>query len=332
MIEFAWPFLFLLLPLPLIFLKWFPIKSFNQSAALKVPELNDFMQMHSSLPASLPKLKTLLTSLIWIALVTAAARPQWIGNPIEIPQSGRDLMLAIDLSGSMQIRDFEISGKTIDRLTASKIVAGDFIDRRRGDRIGLILFGSQAYLQAPLTFDTSTVKQLLMETEIGLAGSDTSIGDAIGIAVKQMRNSPQNSRVLILLTDGVSNAGELSPEKAAEIASHEKLKVHTIGIGSKGRVVNTLFGARQTNPSADIDEKALKMVADKTGGKYFRAYNTQELVKIYQEIDQLERIEQAQHFYRPTEEMYFWPLLMALTCIGILMGYEALFLASRWQI
>lgn len=324
MIEFAWPYLFLLLPIPLIILKWFSARQSHAHAALKVPEINDFIHLQSQSPTALPQLKTLFTFFIWIALVTAAARPQWIGKAIEIPQSGRDLMLAVDLSGSMQIKDFESNGQKVDRLTVSKMVAGDFIDRRKGDRIGLILFGTQAYLQTPLTFDTSTVKELLKEAEIGLAGKDTAIGDAIGMAVKQLRDSPQTSRVLILLTDGVNNAGELSPEKAAEIASHEHLKVHTIGLGSKSMVVNTMFGARQVNPSAEIDEKALKLVADKTGGKYFRAYNTQELAQIYQEIDQLESIERKNHFYRPTEEIYFWPLLIAIICIGMLMGFEAI--------
>lgn len=324
MIEFAWPYLLFLIPIPLIMHKWFSSSQSHAHAALKVPEINDFIHLQNDPSTSLPKFKTLFAFIIWSALVAAAARPQWIGNAVEIPQSGRDLMLAVDLSGSMQIKDFEIKGQAVDRLTVSKMVAGDFIDRRKGDRVGLILFGTQAYLQTPLTFDTSTVKQLLKEAEIGLAGKDTAIGDAIGMAVKQLRDSPQTSRVLVLLTDGVNNAGELSPEKAAEIASHEKLKVHTIGLGSKSMVVNTVFGARQVNPSAEIDEKALKLVADKTGGNYFRAYNTQELAQIYQEIDQLESIERDNQFYRPTEEIYFWPLLIAVMCIGALMAYESM--------
>lgn len=329
MIEFAWPYLFLLFPLPWILSKLFPGNPSHERAALKVPALHDFIDFRNPSPASLPKLKTAFAFLIWIALLTSAARPQWIGNSVEIPQSGRDLMLAVDLSGSMRMEDFEINGKYTDRLTASKIVAGDFINRRKGDRIGLILFGSQAYLQTPLTFDLPTVSQLLKEAEVGLAGNETAIGDAIGLAVKQLQDSPQASRVLILLTDGNSNAGELSPEKAAEIASHAKLKIHTIGIGVNRIQVQTIFGARQINPSAEMDEKTLQMVAEKTGGKYFRAYNTQELAQIYNEIDQLESIERKHKFYRPTDEMYYWPLLIALLCYGIMMAYESIL---RWQL
>lgn len=319
MIEFAWPYLFLLAPLPWIIYKLLPTCNFNQHAALKVPELQDFSNFSKQTSSSLPKLKTLALIFFWLALLTAAARPQWVGDRVEIPQTGRDLMLAVDLSGSMQVRDFEINGQYTDRLTALKLIASDFIDRREGDRIGLILFGSNAYLQTPLTFDISTVKELLMEAAVGLAGKETAIGDAIGLAVKHLRNSPETSRVLILLTDGNNNTGELTPEKAAEIATHINLKIHTVAIGAKEMVVQTFFGTQRVNPSADLDEKTLKMVAEKTGGTYFRAYNTNELVQIYKEIDRLESIERNKEFYRPVDEMYFWPLLAAMISVAIIL-------------
>ena len=322
MIEFAWPYVFLLLPLPWFVYKFFPPSQFNEHAALRVPELSDFDHFQQNSSSTIPKLRTSFVFFIWLLLLTSAARPQWVGKIIEIPQSGRDLMLAVDLSGSMQTKDFEINGQITDRLTALKLIASDFIERRKGDRVGLILFGTNAYLQTPLTFDLATVKQLLMETAVGLAGKETAIGDAIGLAVKQLRDSPQASRVLILLTDGNHNAGELTPEKAAEIASHVKLKIHTVAIGAKEMLIHTFFGTKRVNPSADIDEKALKEVAEKTGGKYFRAYDTKDLVQIYQYIDDLESIERTNQYYRPTEEMYHWPLLFALICAGMLMGYE----------
>lgn len=322
MIEFAWPYLFLLISLPWIIYKFFPASSRDENHPLRVPELNDFASFEKHSGSSLPKMKTFLAFLIWLALLTSAARPQWIGNPIEIPQSGRDLMLAVDLSGSMQMTDFQINGHQTDRLTASKVIASDFIDRRKGDRIGLILFGSHAYLQTPLTFDLPTVKQLLMEASVGLAGIETAIGDAIGLAVKHLRESPQESRVLVLLTDGNNNSGQLTPEKAAEIASHVNLKIHTVAIGAKEMVVQSIFGSKKVNPSAEIDEKALKSVAEKTGGKYFRAYNTEELAQIYQEIDRLEAIERTNQFYRPTIELYKWPLMAALIGMGFMMCYE----------
>lgn len=327
-IEFAWPYLFILIPLPWLVYQFLPSSNFSENAMLKVPELNDFSFFQLPSSTSPPRWKTCFMICIWLALITSAARPQWIGNTVELPQSGRDLMLAVDLSGSMQYQDFEINGKRIDRLSALKLIASDFIERRKGDRIGLILFGSQAYLQAPLTFDVSTVKQLLMESVVGLAGTDTAIGDAIGLAVKQLRERPQASRVLILITDGVNNAGELTPEKAAEIAAHEKLKIHTIAIGSKHNSVQTPFGARMMASTAEIDEKALQLVAQKTGGEYFRAYNAHELAQIYQHIDKIEQLEQANQYYRPIQEMYYWPLAIALACLGGMMSYEWI---RRWQ-
>lgn len=320
MIEFAWPYLFLLLPVPLILAFLLPKKSGSETAALRVPDLDDFVILQSSVAIRKGGyFPLLLCTLTWIALVTAAARPQWIGEPIEIPQTGRDLMLAVDLSGSMMINDFELKGQAVDRLTALKMILGDFIDRRKGDRLGLILFGSQAYLQTPLTFDATTVKQLLMEAVVGLAGKETALGDAIGLAVKQLRDSPQESRVLVLFTDGNNNTGELVPEKAAELAANAKLKVHTVAIGSSEAMVQTLFGTRRVHPSADIDEAALQMIAEKTGGQYFRAYDTKDLVKIYQRLDQIERIEHESKTFRPTAEYYFLPLMAALLLLGSLM-------------
>lgn len=331
MIEFAWPLIFLFLPLPWFVFKLLSPCNLENRASLIVPDLSDFNAFRQKSSQSFSKARVLFALLMWVALVGAAARPQWVGDLIEIPKTGRDLMLAVDLSGSMQLKDFEVNGKMVDRLTALKIVAGDFIERRIGDRIGLILFGSNAYLQAPLTFDTATVKQLLMESEVGLAGNETALGDAIGLAIKQMRQPKssaseidKNNQVLILLTDGVSNAGELTPERAAEIASHSKLKVYTIAIGAKDMVIQTLFGPRKVDPSASIDEEALRLIANKTGGKYFRAYDTKELAQIYGEIDELEEIEQTHQYFRPTEEVYFWPLLFALICAGILLCYKSL--------
>ncbi len=319
MIEFATPYVFLLLPLPLIFYFLIPQAKGSESAALKVPDIDDFAPFQRTISVRKRNFFTLiLTCLTWIALVTAAARPQWVKNPIQIPQTGRDLMLAVDLSGSMMMEDFEVRGRAVDRLTALKLILGEFIDRRKGDRLGLILFGSQAYMQTPLTFDTATVKQLLNEAVVGLAGKETAIGDAIGLAVKHLRDTPQESRVLILLTDGINNTGELSPEKAAELAANAKLKIYTVAIGSNEAIVQTLFGARRIHPSADIDEEGLKFVAEKTGGHYFRAYDTKDLVKIYQKIDQLEMMEKENKTYRPKDDIFTIPLLLALTLIGIL--------------
>lgn len=322
MISFEWPFLFFLLPLPYLVYLFFPSSEGGKESALRVPTLKEFQVAAAKKTHALSYFQWAFALLFWGFLVGAAARPQWVGEQVQIPQNGRDLMLGVDLSGSMQIQDFEISGKAIDRLSAAKVVAGDFIMRRRGDRVGLILFGSQAYLQTPLTFDTKTVKELLDESAVGLAGTETAIGDAIAMAVKHLEGSKKNSRIFILLTDGINNAGELSLDRAAELAEHANLKVYAVGIGSDKVSVNTPFGMRQMALAQTIDEKALKAVAEKTGGKYYRAHNTKELANIYKEIDRLEMVEQEAKTYRVTDEIYFWPLAASLLCICFLMISE----------
>jgi Ca-activated chloride channel family protein len=244
--------------------------------------------------------------------VSAAARPRWVGEQLELPVSGRDLMLAVDLSGSMEIEDFVIDGDAVDRLTATKYVASDFIARRNGDRLGLILFGRNAYLQTPLTFDLTTVRTLLLESVIGLAGKETAIGDAIGLAIKRLKDNDEQSRVLILLTDGANTAGEVTPLKAAELAATHGLKIYTIGIGADEMIRRTLFGRQRVNPSRDLDEKTLRAIAEQTGGQYFRARDTAELERIYTQLDELEPVEAEQQTFRPVQALFVWPLAAAL--------------------
>lgn len=322
MIEIAWPYVFLLIPLPWLVYRYFPSCNWNASLPLKVPVWDDFVVFQKNHGLRIPSRNLSWAFTIWFLLLTSASRPQHLGERVEIPQSGRDLMLAVDLSGSMQFKDFEINGQLTDRLSALKVIVSDFIERRKGDRVGLILFGAQAYLQTPLTFDLATVEQLLMESFIGLAGNETAIGDAIGLAVKQLRDSPEKSRVLVLLTDGNSNAGELSVEKAAELSEHAKLKIYTVAIGSKEAVVPSFFGPRRVALSSEIDEELLRKVAEKTGGQYFRAYNTAELAQIYRLIDQLEMIERTNQSFRPVDELYAWPLGAAFACMGIWVFYS----------
>ncbi len=318
MIHFEWPWLLLCLPLPLL-IRWLmpPVNPVEQ-AALKVPFLEDFGELQSQYFVKRKRWPIWLAVIAWFFLIIASMRPQWLGEPIEQAVTGRDLMLAVDLSGSMEEQDFVINGEQVDRLTATKMVAGEFISRRVGDRIGLILFGSKAYLQAPLTFDRKTVLTLLNESAIGLAGKNTAIGDAIGLAVKRLRKQSANSRVLILLTDGANTAGEISPLKAAELAAKEGLKIYTIGVGADEMLVRSLFGVRKVNPSRDLDEKTLRAIAEKTGGKYFRARNTEQLEEIYKILDQLEPVEKDQQFFRPRTELFHWPLAVALILSAII--------------
>ena len=217
MIAFEWPWLGLLLPLPFL-LRWLlPAKPQAEQAALIVPFLNDFPGGESRQVGSQQRWPLRLAAFAWIFLVIACTRPQWLGEPLELAVNGRDLMLAVDVSGSMDEKDFVINGQAYDRLTATKYVVGDFVQRRVGDRIGLILFGTQAYLHVPLTFDRKTVQTLLNEAFIGITEDEpqTSIGDAIGLAIKRLQDQKADSRVLILLTDGANTAGELAPLKAA---------------------------------------------------------------------------------------------------------------------
>ncbi len=326
MINFEWPWIAALLPLPIIIRFLFPPAEVVNEAALRVPFLTEF-STHSNDGHHVDVKRRLiwLAIIAWCCLVTAATRPQWLGDFIDIPISGRDLMLAVDLSGSMEEEDFIIKDDKVNRLTATKYVAGEFIERRVGDRLGLILFGEQAYLQTPLTFDRLTVKTLLYESAIGLAGKSTAIGDAIGLAVKRLRDQDEKSRVLILLTDGANTAGEVEPLAAADLAARENMKIYTIGIGADEMIVRSIFGSRRVNPSADLDEKTLSAIADKTGGRYFRARDTEQLEQIYELLDELEPIEKDVQRFRPQTALFYWPLAIALVlmCIVIMLRHSS---------
>lgn len=314
MMTFEWPWLWVLLPLPLLLRRLLPAHADAQQAALIVPFLDDFGGGQSPTFAIDRRWPLRIAALAWLCLVAACARPQWLGEPLELAVNGRDLMLAVDLSKSMEEQDFVIQNQRYDRLTATKYVVADFVMRRVGDRIGLIVFGTQAYLHVPLTFDRKTVQTLLNEAFIGMTDDEpaTAIGDAIGLAIKRLQAEKSNSKVLILLTDGANTAGEMSPLKAAELAAENHLKIYTIGIGADEMLVRSLFGTRRVNPSADMDEKTLKAIADATGGRYFRARNTEELNQIYEVLDQLEPVEKDKQFFRPKAELYYWPLSLAL--------------------
>jgi len=310
-IEFAWPWAFAALPLPLLSAWLLPRAPEQTGAALRMPFYAALQGTLGSTRSAHPRLRLILAILAWLCLVGAAARPQYLGEPVQLPITGRDLLLAVDISGSMEIEDMVLGRKVATRLRAVKAVAGDFIERRKGDRLGLILFGYQAYLQTPLTFDRDTVRTQLDEAAIGLAGKRTALGDALGLAVKRLRNQPQENRVLILLTDGTSNAGSVEPLRAADIAAAEGVRIYTIGVGADERIVQGLFGSQRVS-NTDLDEKTLKAIAEKTGGRYFRARDIRGLQEIYQLLDQLEPVSTDQEVFRPVHELYNWPLGMAL--------------------
>lgn len=319
MLQIEWPLVFLAIPLPILAYLLLPAGRLQARTALRVPVIDDYRLGTSA--ASIPqprRWRQWLAVLAWLLLVLAASRPQWLGEAVSMPVSGRDLMLAVDLSDSMRTADFRIAGEQVNRLQATKQVASKFIERRRGDRLGLILFGTRAYLQAPLTFDNKTVIRLLQESALGLAGERTAIGDAIGLAIKRLDLESDNSRVLVLMTDGANTAGEVSPLKAAQLAADRGLKIYTIGIGADQEVETTWFGLRRRNPSAQLDEKSLRAIARISGGRYFRARDSDELEQIYRELDKLEPMPRDTEKLRSVSALFVWPLGIALALAAML--------------
>ncbi|WP_158769433.1 VWA domain-containing protein [Paraglaciecola sp. L1A13] len=326
MFEFAWWWMWFTLPLPVL-VYFLPAKAPIQSAALRVPYLPTGLQSVSQPPASKRIFLTFAT-IAWIALISAAARPQWLGEPISIPAEGRDLMIAVDLSGSMKIDDMQVNGRQVDRLQMIKSVLSDFIERRVGDRLGLIFFADTAYLQAPLTYDRETVAQLLDESLIGLVGEQTAIGDAIGLAIKRFKSKKESNKVLVLLTDGQNTAGNITPEQANELAVANGVTLYTIGVGADQMIVQSVFGNRRVNPSQELDEDMLTKLAETTGGRYFRARDAQSLQEIYGKLDELEPIARESRQMRPLQALYFYPLGLALL-ITFLLGLKPLL--SAWM-
>ena len=314
MIELLWPWLLLLAPLPLAVMYWWPPAG-SAEPALHAPFFVRWQQLSGGsegLRRARSALTQILLWLIWLTLLLAAARPQWIGDPVALPSEGRDLLVAVDISGSMRQEDMRLGRTEVQRITVVKQVVGEFIEQRRGDRLGLILFGENAYVQSPLTFDTQTVGRFLHEAEIGFAGEQaTAIGDAIGLAVKRLRDRPAASRVVVLLTDGASNAG-VDPKMAAAMAAGLGIRIYTVGVGADEMIVRGLLGSRRVNPSRDLDESTLLDIADVTGGQYFRARDPAELAEIYRVIHAMEPVEQEEATYRPTRSLFYWPLGVAL--------------------
>jgi Ca-activated chloride channel family protein len=316
-LKMWWPLL--LFPLPWIFRAMLKRAANMDTGLLRVPffaSINEMANRNERNPGALSRGMRLLLLTIWALLVFAAAGPLHIGEPVTIRDKARDLMLAVDVSGSMVYQDMRVKGEQTDRLSAVKHVLHDFIKRRNGDRMGLILFGSQAYLQTPLTFDHVTLRQLLDEAQIGIAGKATAIGDAIGLALKRLQDRPSDSKVLVLLSDGANTAGEVAPLQAAELAAQKGLKIYTIAMGADELVVpgilGTSLGARRINPSADLDEPTMIKIAEITGGQYFRAKSTESLRQIYQLLDELEPVESDPETFRPIRALYYYPLGLAL--------------------
>ncbi|MCF6434773.1 MULTISPECIES: vWA domain-containing protein [Pseudoalteromonas] len=321
MFEFSWPWAFVLLPLPWLLAKLKPVQ-YTANARLRMPSFANLAELAPKAVQQSRKIHW-LELLIWLLLVVAAANPKWLDEPIALPNEGRDIMLAVDLSGSMTEQDMEYQGRYVDRLSVVKAVLSEFIEQRQGDRLGLILFGDTAFLQTPLTRDLNTVSQMLSEAQIGLVGRATAIGDALGLAVKRFSQKQQSNRVLILLTDGQNTAGNLSPDDALILAREEGIKVYTVGVGSDGRRGFSLFGMGGVGGS-NIDEATLKHISKETSGLYFRAKDVAGLQQIYQELDKLEPVSDEAQTFRPQLALFYWPLAGALLLITLTILLKAL--------
>ena len=321
---FAWPWLLAAIPLPWLVHALLPARP-SQVPALRVPWGERLRKVASGgLLQATSRSFPWLAMLAWSLLCVAAARPQDLGPPIAPPQVGRDMMLAVDLSASMGEEDMELGGRLVDRLTAAKAVLADFLDRRVGDRIGLVVFGDRAFALTPLTLDRDSVRQQLDASVVGLAGRATALGDAIALSTKRLQQQDTEQRVLIVLTDGVNTAGVLEPAKAAQIARDAGVRIHAIAFGGEGGGALSVFGFSLPTGGDEVDEAGLQKIAQLTGGRFFRARDTEALAGIYAEIDALEPVKRQGQAVRPKIERYPWPLGLALAA-----GVLALLLRRR---
>ena len=289
--QFQDPWLFLLLALiPLLIYRTLK----NRPATLHFSSLDSLKALHRKGVDLLAATPLILRCLAIALLVTALARPQEGRKSTEILSAGVDILLAIDTSGSMRAMDFEKNNQPVDRLTVVKDVVSEFIDSREFDRMGMVVFGNEAFTQCPLTLDHDIIHSFLNKLQIGVAGDSTAIGSAIGISVKRLKDLESKSKVIILLTDGRNNAGNITPFQAAEIAESYDIKIYTVGVGTQGEApfpINTPFGQKMLMQRVEMDEDSLKKIAKQTGGRYFRATDSDSLKQIYEQIDSLEKSE-----------------------------------------
>ncbi|MEF1289345.1 vWA domain-containing protein [Vibrio sp. M260118] len=313
-ISFEWWWAFLLLPLPLVI--YFIVPPARATAPIQLPYLP------KSADGAAPKkhIARLLVCLVWLAFVTALARPVWYGAPVTTSPKHRDLMLVLDLSYSMSQKDMQDDQQEyIDRLSAVKQVVSEFAQQREGDRLGLVLFADHAYLQTPLTLDRNTISQQVNSLVLKLIGDKTAIGEGIGLATKTFIDSDAPQRVMVLLSDGSNTSGVLDPIEAAKIAQKYNSTIYTIGVGAGEMMVQDFFMTRKVNTAQDLDEKTLSEIAQITGGQYFRARNADDLAKIYETINQLEPISNATQTWRPQTEWFSLPLAIALFAFTLLL-------------
>jgi Ca-activated chloride channel family protein len=318
MFEFTYLWMFLLFPLPLL-ARYFLKNRKRSYTQVWIPLAQGISEQQSETTKN--HLESTIPWLVWCLLLAALAKPIWFGEPIRIQQESRDMIVALDLSGSMEVEDMPLNGKAVDRLTLVKNLLNEFIELRHGDRLGLILFADHAYLQTPLTFDLNTIKQMVAETELGLVGRQTAIGESIGLAIKRFVENKNEQRVLILLTDGANTSGVIDPIQAAQQAAKNNITIYTVGIGADEMLRKSFWGTQRVNPSAELDEKALTEIANLTGGQYFRARSQDDLENIYQQLNSLEPIASDFLEFRPEKNLFYWPLSLATLILLIFALY-----------
>ncbi|NRB56173.1 MAG: VWA domain-containing protein [Salinicola sp.] len=324
MIELAAPWILLLLPLPLL-VHWLVPAYKRRMAALRLPFFQRYVQAAGIAPAagaqvmSRSRILSALALLCWCLLVVALARPERVSAPIHWQTSARDLILAVDISGSMDEKDFAASDdETLQRLAGVKRVIAGFLGDREGERLALIVFGTQAFVQSPLTTDLDTLQALLARTEVGMAGPHTALGDAIGLAIRQFDASDVSQRLLILLSDGADTGSRMSPINAASIAADRDVQIITIAIGDP-----------QGNGENRVDTDTLEAIADTTGGTSFLATDEQALRQVYDRIDELAPRQIADHSYRERQSLAAWPMGVALVLVLLAWLWRSVSLGRR---
>ncbi|MGE0282682.1 MAG: VWA domain-containing protein [Rhizobiaceae bacterium] len=310
MVAFGWPWALLLLLLPLLLRR----RRIADLPALRVPP--SLQHAFEKVTPSARKRydRAVLLWLAWLCFVLALSQPSIVAGQAVRPATGRAIALAVDLSSSMERRDFVFNGETVDRLTAFKSVANTFIERRDGDRLALVLFGDQAFAAAPLSYDVTSIANALQESAIGMAGRATAIGDAIGLAIIKLRDDPAETKAIVLMSDGTSNAGTAEPEDAARLARTLGINIHTIGLGSE----KDGSGGDFMEPSADLDERTLLRIAEVTDGRFFRARTTEELAAIFGEIDRMQRSPAAAPPVVPRIDVRNWLLLPLMALLALI--------------
>lgn len=320
MSTFIWPWAVLLIFIPILTRYILPAKRVETKAiavALRVPFFHRLSSFLTTAQVSGGHKIAVLLCLSWICFIVACMRPVKFDDAIVLPREARNIMLTIDVSGSMAEQDFDLKGRPVTRLAMVKSVVNDFIKKRPDDNLGLVIFGTEAYLYTPLSFDKKTLTSLFDEVSIGIAGEQTAIGDAIAKAVEGVASTPSDSRIVILLSDGYANAGVVKVDEAIELAKKQNVKIYTIGVGSNQQLVQSFFGTFAVNPSLNLDEATLQEIARQTGGRYFRAKTTDELNEIYNAINKLEKTDSETLSVRPQTELFFIPLLVSMVLLLI---------------